>query len=98
MTVLFPGRITGKLILTYEDAAGNSYEESTEFESEIKEAKIQSLKIEDDQEETNSWWYSVIAVIAVLLVSVILLLLGKLHKKKNTSGRNQKGGCPLKKK
>ena len=60
----FPGRITGKLILTYEDAAGNSYEESTEFESEIKEAKIQSLKIEDDQEETNSWWYSVIAVIA----------------------------------
>ena len=47
----------------------------------IKEAKIQSLKIEDDQEETNSWWYSVIAVIAVLLVSVILLLLGKLHKK-----------------
>lgn len=54
----FPGRITGKLILTYEDAAGNSYEESTEFESEIKEAKIQSLKIEDDQEETNSWWYS----------------------------------------
>ena len=73
----FPGRITGKLILTYEDAAGNSYEESTEFESEIKEAKIQSLKIEDDQEETNSWWYSVIAVI----VSVILLLLGKLHKK-----------------
>lgn len=77
----FPGRITGKLILTYEDAAGNSYEESTEFESEIKEAKIQSLKIEDDQEETNSWWYSVIAVIAVLLVSVILLLLGKLHKK-----------------
>ena len=38
----FPGRITGKLILTYEDAAGNSYEESTEFESEIKEAKIQS--------------------------------------------------------
>ena len=77
----FPGRITGKLILTYEDAAGNSYEESTEFESEIKEAKIQSLKIEDDQEETNNWWYSVIAVIAVLLVSVILLLLGKLHKK-----------------
>ena len=77
----FPNRITGKLILTYEDAAGNSYKESTEFESEIKEAKIQSLKIEDDQEETNSWWYSVIAVIAVLLVSVILLLLGKLHKK-----------------
>ena len=59
---------------TYEDAAGNSYEESTEFESEIKEAKIQSLKIEDDQEETNSWWYSVIAVIAVLLVSVLSLI------------------------
>ena len=79
--VTLPGRITGKLILTYEDASGYSYEESTEFESEIKEAKIQSLKVEGDQEETNSWWYSIIAVLAGLLVSVILFLAGKLHKK-----------------
>lgn len=79
--VTLPGRITGKLILTYEDASGNSYEESTEFESEIKEAKIQSLKVEDDQEETNSWWYSIIAVFTGLLVSVILFLTRKLHKK-----------------
>lgn len=76
-----PGKIHGKLILTYEDAEGNSYEEAADFDSEIKEAQIQSLKVEEDQEETNSWWYSIFAVAAVLLLSVILFLLAKLHKK-----------------
>lgn len=75
------GAATGKIRLTYEDSAGNSYETATDFTSEIKENQIQSLKIEEEQEETNSWWYSIIAVLAVLLISIILFLLTRLHKK-----------------
>lgn len=78
---LSPDQIAGKLILTYEDSAGNSYEATSDFISTIKESQIQSLKVEDSQEETNSWWYSILAVVAVLLVAIILFLLSRLHKK-----------------
>ena len=80
-TSISPDQITGKLILTYEDSTGNSYQTAVYFSSEIKESKIQSLKVEDSQEETNSWWYSIFAILAVLLVIIILFLISRLHKK-----------------
>ena len=80
-TSISPDQITGKLILTYEDSTGNSYQTAVYFSSEIKESKIQSLKVEDSQEETNSWWYSIFAILAFLLIIIILFLISRLHKK-----------------
>jgi len=80
-TSISPDQITGKLILTYEDSTGSSYQTAVDFSSEIKESQIQSLKVEDSQEETNSWWYSIFAILAVLLVIIILFLISRLHKK-----------------
>ena len=80
-TSISPDQITGKLILTYEDSTGSSYQTAVDFSSEIKESQIQSLKVEDSQEETNSWWYSIFAILAVLLVIIILFLMSRLHKK-----------------
>ena len=80
-TSISPDQITGKLILTYEDSTGNSYQTAVDFSSEIKESQIQSLKVEDSQEETNSWWYSIFAILAVLLIIIILFLMSRLHKK-----------------
>lgn len=80
-TSISPDQITGKLILTYEDSTGNSYQTAVDFSSEIKESQIQSLKVEDSQEETNSWWYSIFAILAFLLIIIILFLISRLHKK-----------------
>ena len=80
-TSISPDQITGKLILTYEDSTGNSYQTAVDFSSEIKESQIQSLKVEDSQEETNSWWYSIFAILAVLFIIIVLFLMSRLHKK-----------------
>lgn len=74
------GSTAGKLTLTYEDASGNSYETSMDFQSEIRESQIQSLEIEE-QTETNGWWYSTLAVTALFLIVVILFLLARLRRK-----------------
>ena len=87
------GNTDGKLFLTYEDSHGNSYENAIDFTSEIKEATIQSLKVEDDQEETNSWWYSVFAVAIVLFLSIILFLLARLRKKSVLLEEARKAGA-----
>ena len=80
-TSISPDQITGKLILTYEDSTGSSYQTAVDFSSEIKESQIQSLKVEDSQEETNSWWYSIFAILAVLFLIIVLFLMSRLHKK-----------------
>ena len=78
---VLPGQTAGVFTLTYEDSSGQTYETTTDFQSEIKESKIQSLTVEEESEETNSWWYSVLAVAAFLLISLILFLARALHRK-----------------
>lgn len=78
---LSQGQISGRFLLTYEDSSGNSYETASDFQTELKETQIQSLKVEEDQTQTNSWWYSILAVAALFLICIILLLLVSLRRK-----------------
>ena len=78
---VLPGQTAGVFTLTYEDSSGQTYETTTDFQSEIKESKIQSLTVEEKSEETNSWWYSIFAVAAFFLIALILFLAGALHRK-----------------
>lgn len=78
---VLPGQTAGVFTLTYEDSSGQTYETTTDFQSEIKESKIQSLTVEEESEETNSWWYSIFAVAAFFLIALILFLAGALHRK-----------------
>ncbi|MDE6312296.1 MAG: hypothetical protein K2M46_01535 [Lachnospiraceae bacterium] len=74
------GPVSGTITLQYEDAKGEMYEISKDFETEIKKAQIMALEV-SQEEETNSWWVSVFLVIVVGLALAVLLLIFRLCKK-----------------
>lgn len=74
------GPVSGVITLQYEDAAGTVYEETREYQAEIKKAQILSLKVEAE-EEANDWWVSIFAVAGLAMIVWILLLTGRLRRK-----------------
>ncbi|WP_373215051.1 COG1361 S-layer family protein [Ruminococcus sp. 5_1_39BFAA] len=75
------GAVSGRFALSYEDASGNTYEESREYQTEIKKAQVLSLKTDEETEKANPWWISVFAALILGMTAMLLLLLAKLHRK-----------------
>lgn len=75
------GAVRGRFALSYEDASGNTYEESREYQTEIKKAQVLSLKTDEETEKANPWWISVFAALILGMTAMLLLLLAKLHRK-----------------
>lgn len=74
------GETEGIITLLYEDTAGEVYEETKEYRTEIRKPQIVSLKVEEEK-EANSWWISVAAAVFVGMAAAILFLAGLLRKK-----------------
>lgn len=74
------GETEGVITLLYEDSAGEMYEETKEYRTEIRKPQIVSLKVEEEK-EANSWWISVAAAVFVGMAAAILFLAGLLRKK-----------------
>lgn len=75
------GAVTGTITLHYEDASGETHEVTKEYQTEIKEAKVLSLKVDEEEPEANSWWISVFAVIIAGLGAMLLILAWRLRRK-----------------
>lgn len=75
------GPVSGTILLRYEDAFGETHELSKPYQTEIKQAQLLSLKVEDEEPEANSWWISVFVAVIAGLGLLILLLLQRLHRK-----------------
>lgn len=71
------GQINGTVTLSYEDAKGETYEITQNFQTEIKKAQILSLEV-NEKVETNLWqipvFVIIIAGLAILAVSLWLRL------------------------
>lgn len=77
------GSVTGKLILTYEDAFGEVYSQEQEFVTVIQKPQLTELKVEKEKKETNQWW-AVVFVLVILLFSGLTGVMGwKLRKSRN---------------
>ncbi len=76
------GPAAGVMTLTCEDFLGNPYEIKKDYQTEIKKAKILSLKVEEEEAEKNSWWFSIFAMLLASM-GVMILLLGFRLKRNN---------------
>lgn len=74
------GSVTGKLLLTYEDAFGETYTQEQEITTVIQKPQIMELKVEKEKKETNQWW-AVSLVLLVVLFAGILTIQGRRLKK-----------------
>lgn len=68
------GKVSGKIIITYQDEAGNSYEEevavNTEITmpaSEVKEPEIEEIKY------SSQWWISIV-ILLILIDGLVIFL------------------------
>lgn len=75
------GAVTGIITLCYEDADGKTHEVTKEYQTEIKAAKVLSLKVSEEEPAANSWWISVCAVVIAGLGGITLILLWRLRRK-----------------
>ena len=75
------GAVDGTITLQYEDAAGQTHEETQTYQAEIKKPKVLSLQVEEEKPEKNAWWISVFAVAFLGMFALIVLLLVRLRRK-----------------
>lgn len=77
------GSVTGKLVLTYEDAFGQTYTQEQEIATVIQKPRITELKVEKEVKETNQWWLVSLAAAVLLFGSIVAVLGWKLKKNRN---------------
>lgn len=77
------GSVTGKLILTYEDAFGESYSQEQEFVTVIRKPQLTELKVEKEKKETNQWWAAAFILVILLFSGIVGGMGWKLRKSRN---------------
>ena len=76
------GLVEGKLVLTYEDAYGETYTQEQSVTSSIAKPQLVELKVpEEAQTETNQWWIALVVLVILGLLAVIVFLAAKLRKR-----------------
>lgn len=74
------GDTSGTVIFSYEDEQGEVTEQKMDIHTEIQEAEIVELTVEDEKPKTNQWWITIIFfVIAALVLVIVWLYLRMKH-------------------
>lgn len=74
------GSTAGRLILSYEDAFGQTYTQEQEFQTVIQKPRVMELKVEEPKPEQNQWKLSIFLFVVLLLLVVVIFLLLALAK------------------
>ena len=77
------GSVTGKLMLTYEDAFGKTYTQEQEITTVIQKPQITELKVEKEKKETNQWWVVSLVLVFMLFAGILMIQGWKLKKNKD---------------
>ena len=78
------GETAGILKLSYQDAYGETNEQTINMSTTILEPEIWQLHVEETQPETNGWTGMILAAVFIILVGTIVYLAMRL--KKSTKG------------
>lgn len=74
------GDTSGTVIFSYENEQGEVTEQKMEIHTEIQEAEIVELTVEEEKPKTNQWWITIIFfVIAALVLVIVWLYLRMKH-------------------
>lgn len=77
------GSVTGKLMLTYEDAFGKTYTQEQEITTVIQKPQITELKVEKEKKETNQWWVVSLVLVFMLFAGILMIQGRKLKENKD---------------
>lgn len=80
------GETDGVMKLSYQDAYGETSEQTIHMSTTILEPEILQLNVEQTQPETNGWMGMILAVAFVILAGIIIYLVIRLKKSGNGAG------------
>ncbi|MDD3340345.1 MAG: hypothetical protein PHS82_16015 [Lachnospiraceae bacterium] len=73
------GETAGTITLAYEDAYGQTYEETRECSTVIQKAESIGFQKEEEQ-KTNAWWITLLVIVFLILAAVIGGLVWQIRK------------------
>lgn len=80
------GETAGVMKLSYQDAYGETNEQTINMSTTILEPEILQLNVEQAQPETNGWMGMILTVAFVILTGIIIYLVIRLKKSGNGAG------------